>query len=581
MSSSEEVLLLVSHVRYRKQDGSLYLMAGRLAWGARGTHRFTASIDYADIQSQKITPDGRAKVQLQVITHGGEATTFHFTGGPAGGGEQPPPSMGGGGGGAPLPAAVGGGSAAAASRDRDSVKELLQQLLPRFKRRANQELEHKNRLLQQDPVLFLLYKELVVGHVISAEEFWANRIASNGADGPSPSAQTVGVSAAFLADVRPQADGCNGLKYNLTNDIIQSIFTTYPAVREKFVGNVPHAMTEREFWTRFFQSHYFHRDRLSSGSQDIFSECAKQDERGLQEIVDRGVWNPLLDLTAMGDSSLGEGYGSSSPPSTSSAASSARSSSNAIIIRRLNQHSSMVLATNSNSNSRGSVSGEAVKRCGGDAENQQQQQPQQPPTKKKCVEEACRYEDLLEPRPSETVTLNLKRSDRYFHGPVPVLPCPYSTGHEILGAVSATRSQMAAYTPCPQQALSAALTSSAIASLSPGGSLMQGGTQSSSRDMLSVDLQEELLLLYLSLGELLRHFWGCFPLNSPLQQDKVLRVRLSLERFTSSRLLPFNDKLSRNHVSTNVTSHLLEMLEAAYSKLSSWQSRQQHGRQRP
>lgn len=30
------------------------------------------------------------------------------------------------------------------------------------------------------------------------------------------------------ADIRPQTDGCNGLRYNLTSDIIESIFRTYP-----------------------------------------------------------------------------------------------------------------------------------------------------------------------------------------------------------------------------------------------------------------------------------------------------------------------------------------------------------------
>jgi len=30
-------------------------------------------------------------------------------------------------------------------------------------------------LLQEDPVLFQLYKDLVVANVITAEEFWANR----------------------------------------------------------------------------------------------------------------------------------------------------------------------------------------------------------------------------------------------------------------------------------------------------------------------------------------------------------------------------------------------------------------------
>lgn len=53
-------------------------------------------------------------------------------------------------------------------------------------------------MLQEDPVLFQLYKDLVVSQVISAEEFWANRLSMNSIDNSTSNKQDVGISAAFL-----------------------------------------------------------------------------------------------------------------------------------------------------------------------------------------------------------------------------------------------------------------------------------------------------------------------------------------------------------------------------------------------
>ena len=66
--SSEEVLLSVPHVRHKKTDGTLYLMGERLGWmvQSKKQNAFSVIHKYADVRSQKISPEGKPKIQLQV-----------------------------------------------------------------------------------------------------------------------------------------------------------------------------------------------------------------------------------------------------------------------------------------------------------------------------------------------------------------------------------------------------------------------------------------------------------------------------------------------------------------------------------
>lgn len=140
---------------------------------------------------------------------------------------------------------------------------------------------------------------------------------------------------------------------------MEAIFRTYPAVRQKHRETVPHKYTEAQFWTKFFQSHYFHRDRINAGTKDLFTDCAKIDDQGklyaennsflvqryqkkcklflrlaydfflvspydfmtkpayllyvsvLSREMSEGVSDPLVDVTSFEDNTLAEGYGNS------------------------------------------------------------------------------------------------------------------------------------------------------------------------------------------------------------------------------------------------------------------------------
>lgn len=559
---SEDVLLQMGDVRYKKGDGTLYVMSERIAWMAEHRDKVTVSHHFQDIKMQKISPEGKPKVQLQLVMNDGNNSTFHF---------------------------VNSNGIKAQIEDRDKVKDLLQRMLPNFKRKVDKELEEKNRILTENPHLLQMYKDLVITQVLSSEEFWSTH--ANQYTQEKSQKQDIGVSAAFLADIKPQTDGCNGLKYNLTADVIECIFKTYPAVKKKHSEHVPAKLSESEFWTKFFQSHYFHRDRIMAGTKDIFTECGKIDDKALQEAVNKSAGDVLLDLRSFEDNTLAEGFGSAVSDKNGV------NSGNIVhqnMVKRFNQHSTMVLNTCMKKNSEPNTNGSAQS---SDKSDQQSQDAvdaaidDEPQKKRARLHEKMAYDDLESDSPSDVLNngsanfqpsvseLSLLQIERYLHGPVPI-NCS-TEGNENLNNMEVTQAQILKAAEMwggrtPQKLLiNPKAAVNALGELTPGGALMRGFQEQSLSQLVPPSIEKELRNLYLALSELLRHFWHSFPPTTPELETKVIRMHDALQRFAVVKLVPFEESVMReaSPIGASITQHLNRLLRTASQKFNTWQER--------
>lgn len=563
---SEDVLLQMGDVRYKKGDGTLYVMKERIAWMAENRDVVSVSHHFQDIKMQKISPEGKPKVQLQLVMNDGNNTTFHF---------------------------VNPNGLQAQIEDRDAVKDLLQKMLPNFKRKVDKEMEEKSRILTENPHLLQMYKDLVIAEVITSEEFWSTH-AKKYTELQNAQKQDIGVSAAFLAEIKPQTDGCNGLKYNLTADIIECIFKTYPAVKKKHADNVPAKMSESEFWTKFFQSHYFHRDRIISGNKDIFTECGKMDDKALKEAVIKSSGDVLLDLRSFQDNTLEEGFGGAA---TDKGGVNSGNIVHQNMVKRFNQHSTMVLNTCLNTNSDPNTNGSAPAndkndQQGQDAVDAATNDASEPQKKRARIHEKILYDDLVDDSPMDTnkngssgsqsvaSELSLLKIERYLHGPVPELNS--TEGTENLNNMEVTLGQILKASSevwgnrTPQKLLiNPKAAVNALQELSPGGALMRGFQEQSLSQLVPPSIEKDLRNLYLALSELLRHFWRSFPPSTPELEVKVIRMHEALQRFAVVKLAPFEENVMReaSPIGSSITQHLNRLLRTASQKFNTWQER--------
>lgn len=82
---------------------------------------------------------------------------------------------------------------------------------------------------------------------------------------------------------------------------------------------------------------FVNRDRINTGSKDIFTECGKLDDQELKKDIQTGIEDPLVDITGFEDKTLEEGFGNLNEKVAANPGNVHQS-----MIKRFNQHSIMV-----------------------------------------------------------------------------------------------------------------------------------------------------------------------------------------------------------------------------------------------
>ncbi|CAF1041183.1 unnamed protein product [Adineta ricciae] len=532
MANGEDVRLKVNHVKSKKVEGTLYMMSERMGWMPKHKGDITLSFDYCDIKSQRISSDEKSKIRLQIVCYNETMTTFHFCN-PNGLDAQ--------------------------KKDRDDVSELLKLLLPKFRSMMDQALEIKTKILNENKTVYQLYKDLVISGLVPADDFW-NKYVDFDKLTESTKKQDTGVSGAFLSNIRPESGDNGGIIYKLNTDTVMSIFRTYPAIREKYEQNVhTRKMTEADFWRTFFQSHYFTMDRLNpSHSRDIFNDCVKRDDEKMLHEAERASRKAMAVIAPETNETSEIGYGVNEHAEDTSG----KNDLNKNLIKRFNFHSTMILkstlGTEVNNESSAASRAEPAEEDGDDDDVAKRFKPDDD------------LEDLRTEQPDENQALRLVNPERYLRAPTTDRSQKTSTAQVPIN-VKGFKQEMNNWSANTELSLNSHLAHRIVKDLTPGGALMHGTTAQTLSQIVPQTIQEEMQTIYISLSELLRHFWSSFPPSSPAIEEKIHRVHETIERFRDTQVNTFKEKVSTDLLTDfHLAGHMEDLIDIANKKYQQW-----------
>ncbi|BGP40837.1 RNA polymerase II transcription factor B subunit 1 [Rhodotorula kratochvilovae] len=332
--ASTSAVLLTAQTTYKKQHGTLTLTSHALAWLAQGAAAPSLSIPTSAMTALFASKAGGARVMLKVQFHPVPPATedshnFTFTAAATALSDrdrfkdelsaaiarnrEQEAAQAQAQAGAGAAAAAGGVAHAPTALDKGKGKERAVDSPAASSGAATPvapgaSAANANRLrklvLQANPQLLALHRELVLTAQITEAEFWEGR-----EDLLAAVAAEQGLMKGKSGEmVDPKTvTGQNGeVTVKITPALIREIFEEFPVVLRAYNDNVPDPLDEAAFWTRYFQSKLFNRNRTTNRAavdaikdDPIFDRYLGQEDDDIepQHLPDHEIYR-LLDLAA-------------------------------------------------------------------------------------------------------------------------------------------------------------------------------------------------------------------------------------------------------------------------------------------
>ncbi|XP_074591941.1 general transcription and DNA repair factor IIH subunit TFB1-1-like [Curcuma longa] len=454
---------------------------------------------------------------------------------------------------------------------------------------STKEMEHRMKLLREDSELQKLHKELVFGKVLTESEFWASRKALLDDDSDRTLKQRTGFKSAMLADIRPSTDGrTNKVTFSLTPEIIHQIFAEKPAVHRAFLNFVPVKMTEKDFWTKYCRAEYLHRTKNSVAAA---AEAAEDEELAVFLKHDDILANearrkirrvdPTLDMEA--DSS--DDYIHLSDHGILRDGSKETIDSENDFARRtlaqdVNRHAAVVLegraldielgdtrtVAEALARSKQASSAdtpdenanlERQERAARMTEIEDLQASRSLPYASLCIKDPREYFDFQQVNAlkalggtgSRTIDYSLNTEDAYYY---------------LVQQISEVKLQ-GLHNPVVQSDTALKVLSGLTQQISSTRYNLGKNPQESVLDRLPKRTKDEIMLHWMSIQELLRHFWSSYPITTAYLYNKVLRLKSAMADIYQ-KLKAIKDVQSDfRHQISLLIQPMLQALDAAFA----------------